>query len=273
MSINIQFGGTNIQRPGAYSAVDTENMTPVAAGSFKTIGIIGIPNMVNTVTAQAQTINNTVQGTITTAGNIKVTVTAANLTGSPIVCSVAVALNDTVVAIAGKIVTALQNNANINGFFSITNTGATLNLTALKAADNDTTMHVTIANDSTAGLTTSESTITIQGISAFIPYFNDSIAAKQALGECKALDLMNIAWTHGADLIAFSPVAQTGTDADWQKAIDALQSEDIDAIIAATNAQPINAKLLAHCSFMSNTANRKERILCRTCYQFVYNSN
>ena len=145
MSINLSFGGANITRPGAYSTVDTSNMTVVSIGGFKVLAVVGVPNATNT-------------------------------------CQVGV------------------------------------------VAD-----------------------------------FNDPIIAAAAIGVSEALDLMKICWAHGADLIKFSPVAQTALDADWQAAIDALQNQGVDGILVASNAAAVNAKVLAHCVLMSSVLNRRER--------------
>lgn len=145
MAINISFGGSQIKRPGAYSIIDTSDMTPMNPGGFKTLVVVGVPNATNTTPA----------GTVV--------------------------------------------------------------------------------------------------------YFNDPALATAALGDCEALDLMKIAWGHGADLIGFSPVAQTAADSDWQAAVDALQNQSVDAIIPASNTASINAKVLAHCTLMSSVTNRRER--------------
>ncbi|MGF6354071.1 hypothetical protein ABIE27_001981 [Paenibacillus sp. 4624] len=42
MSINISFGGASIKRPGAYSMVDSSEMTPVTLGSNKVLAVIGV---------------------------------------------------------------------------------------------------------------------------------------------------------------------------------------------------------------------------------------
>jgi hypothetical protein len=144
MPINISFGGATITRPGAYSAVDTSNMTPRSLGAFKILAVIGVPNVSNTL--------------------------------------------------AGK-----------------------------------------------------------------VAYFNDSAVAKAAIGTSELLDLMSIAWAHGADHIAAVPVAATALDTDWQTSVDLLQNEYVQGILGATTTATINAKLDAHCTLMSNTTNRKER--------------
>lgn len=259
MAINISFGGANIQRPGAFSVTDSSAMTPVNTGSFKVLAVVGVPNVSNNVYARAQAVQNTVVGTVSTAGNATVTVQAVGLAGSPVTVSVAVALSDTASMVVTKIVTALQGNTAVNGFFTIAGAGATLTLTAKTITANDPTMKVTVSNGTAVGLTTTASAITTTGVVGGVAYFNDATVAKQALGVCDALDLMNIAWTHGADLIAFAPVAQAGADADWQTAIDLLKKEYVDGVLVASTASTINAKIQAHCALMSSVLNRRER--------------
>lgn len=95
----------------------------------------------------------TVVGTITTGGNASVVVTAAGMAGSPITLSVAVALNDTDAQVATKIRAALNANAVIAAFFTISGTGADVILTANVSAANDATMNLAYDDDTSAGLT------------------------------------------------------------------------------------------------------------------------
>lgn len=96
----------------------------------------------------------TVVGTITTAGNATVVVTAAGMAGSPITLTVAVALSDTATLVAGKIRTAMNANAVIAAFFTIGGTGADIILTRTAVAANDATLNVSIDNGTSVGLTT-----------------------------------------------------------------------------------------------------------------------
>jgi len=95
-------------------------------------------------------------------------------------------------------------------------------------------------------------------------YFNNPTLARQAIGDSELLDCMNIAWKHGADLIAVSPVSVTApetapTDAEWQEAIDALDVEFVDGIIPVTSEPAIHAKVDTHVTNASSVTNRKER--------------
>ncbi|WP_017814469.1 phage tail sheath subtilisin-like domain-containing protein [Paenibacillus shenyangensis] len=97
-----------------------------------------------------------------------------------------------------------------------------------------------------------------------VSYFNNPKDAAAAVGASDLMEVMNVAWRHGADLIGVSPVAAADaakgpTDSEWQTAIDLLQPEDIAGIIPVTTAAAIWAKVDAHISFMSNTKNRKRR--------------
>ena len=125
-----------------------------------------------------QVITNTVVGTITTLGNATAIVTAVGMTGTPRTVSVAVALNDTATIVAGKVVTALNADVNVNAKFTASNVGAVITLTALTALANDTTMNLSVANGTCVGLTLSNATITTTGNGVA-----DTLALKGIAGE------------------------------------------------------------------------------------------
>ncbi len=123
-------------------------------------------------TAQVETA--TAAGTITTAGNMTVTVTAAGLTGSPLAITVAVALDDTAATWAGKVRTALAANAAVAAMFTVSGTTTAIVLTRKPVATytlsgsndgssettvvnvyaaNDTTLNIALADDTSAGIT------------------------------------------------------------------------------------------------------------------------
>lgn len=95
----------------------------------------------------------TVVGTISTAGNATVIVTGKNLVGSPITLSVAVALSDTATLVAGKIRTAMNANAYIPLMYTVGGTGAVITLTNIIAKEDDSTLNISVANGTCAGLT------------------------------------------------------------------------------------------------------------------------
>lgn len=260
MPINISFGGANIKRPGAFSVVDSANMVPMSSGGFKNLACIGIvPGLV----AQIETA--TVVGTISTAGNVTVIVTALGMPSSPKTISVPVLLGDTALLVGPKIVSALQADTDVAGYFTVSGTGATVILTAKSTRLHDASLNISVANGTCAGLTNALTSVnTLAGGTSGTPvgsvsYFNDPTFAKAKIAPCELLDLMLIEWGHGADLIGVSPVASAGQDADWQNAIDILTVEPIDGICLASVASAIQAKVDTHCTLMSSVKNRRER--------------
>jgi hypothetical protein len=108
----------------------------------------------------------TAAGTVTAdpGGNATATVTSKIVTGSPLAVSVALLLNDDANAIASKIRAALQATAAITDRFTVSGATDKVILTALAAADNDTTLNIAIAAGTATGVTAaSTSANTIQG--------------------------------------------------------------------------------------------------------------
>lgn len=101
----------------------------------------------------AQVETATVVGTITGDGDATVIVTGAGITGSPITLNVAVLTGDTASIVAGKIRTAIGANTAITAKYAVSGTGATVVLTKLIPADNDSTLNIDINNGTCSGLT------------------------------------------------------------------------------------------------------------------------
>lgn len=95
----------------------------------------------------------TVAGTVSTAGNATVTVTAAGMTGSPKAYTVPVALNDTPNITAFRIREALAADEVLTALFDVGGTGPYVVLTKLVPAANDATLNIAIANGTSVGLT------------------------------------------------------------------------------------------------------------------------
>lgn len=102
----------------------------------------------------------------TTAGDATVIVTAANLVGSPLTISVPLLLTDnTTSLVATKIRAGLVAAAGIGDIFTIGGTGANITLTAKVAIADDSTLNISIANGTCAGITAAPtSTNTTEGI-------------------------------------------------------------------------------------------------------------
>jgi len=102
----------------------------------------------------------------TTAGDATVIVTAANLAGSPLTVSVPLLLTDnTASLVATKIRAALTATAAIASIFTVGGATADITLTAKIAIANDSTLNISIANGTCAGLTAAPtSTNTTAGV-------------------------------------------------------------------------------------------------------------
>jgi phage tail sheath gpL-like len=98
-------------------------------------------------------------------GIVVVTVTAANMSGSPISVDVEVDANDSAVDVAGKIRTALGADETIGAFFTISGTGtANIILTCVDDAANDGTMAIAITDAPATSVTFGASANTTAGV-------------------------------------------------------------------------------------------------------------
>lgn len=102
-------------------------------------------------TAQVETA--TAAGTLSSGGNINVHITAAGMSGSPILVLVAGATSDTAAVWADKVRVALRNHLVISNFFAVTGTGTAIILTARVKAANDATMNIWLADGTSTGVT------------------------------------------------------------------------------------------------------------------------
>lgn len=109
--------------------------------------------LINDVYDIKQVETATVVGTITTAGDATVIVTAGGITGSPFTLHVAVELDDTASEVAEKIKTAMGELTALVAVWEIGGTGADITLTRKIASADDTDLNISIANDTCAGLT------------------------------------------------------------------------------------------------------------------------
>lgn len=113
----------------------------------------------------------TAAGTASTPGNVTLTLTSANLTGSPISILVAVT-NENASAQAALYRRALQGNSVISSRFAITGSGADIVITDRFAAADDATLNLEIAAGSTGVTSDATSAATTAGVapgSSFVP--------------------------------------------------------------------------------------------------------
>lgn len=126
----------------------------------------------------------TVAGTVTTTGDASVVVTAAGMTGSPITLSVAVSDGDSASTVGGLVRTALGANANVAAFWTISGSGATVILTQKISTVPDSTMAISIDNDTSAGLTAADGVLT-------------SVAPTPPRTDDRIVDADSVTWTIG----------------------------------------------------------------------------
>lgn len=106
----------------------------------------------------------TAAGSVTGAGNINVTVTAAGMSGSPILVPVAVSGSETAAQWADKVRIALRNNLIISNFFAISGSSTSIVATARVRAANDATMNIAIAANGTGVTDAATSANTTAGV-------------------------------------------------------------------------------------------------------------
>jgi hypothetical protein len=139
----------------------------IASGETLTLDMAtGAVTGVDPGVLQVETATVVAAAGITTAGDATVIVTAANLVGSPLTVSVPLLLTDTTATlVATKIRAALTATSAITSIFTVVGTGADITLTAVKAIANDTTLNISIANGTCAGITAAPtSTNTTAGV-------------------------------------------------------------------------------------------------------------
>ena len=115
----------------------------------------------------AQIEQATAAGTIGTAGNAEVVVTAADVTGSPLTFSVAVAASDTAAQWAAKVRTALAANSALTAQYAVEGADEKIELRRKASVEhtiqgevvgaypaNDATLNISLDNDTCTGITT-----------------------------------------------------------------------------------------------------------------------
>lgn len=120
-------------------------------------------NLSNTISGTKQVMTVTVATPSVADGDVVVTVTAANMTGTPEDVTCTVANGDTVGAVAGKLATALAAAAGVKTFFDVTVAGAVVTMTRKTHAANDAGMKVVVKTDASNTGVTVTSAITVQG--------------------------------------------------------------------------------------------------------------
>ena len=120
-------------------------------------------NLSNTIGGTRQVMTATVATPSVDDGDVVVTVTAANMGGTPKDVTVTVANGDTVEAVATLLAAALADDDDVAAFFDITVAGAVVTLTRKTHAANDATMALKVKTGaSNTGVTITDA-ITVDG--------------------------------------------------------------------------------------------------------------
>lgn len=106
----------------------------------------------------------TAAGSVSGAGNINVTITAAGMAGSPILVPVAVAGSETAAQWADKVRVALRNHLVISNFFDVYGSSTTIAIRPRVKAANDATMNIAIAANGTGVTDAATSANTTAGV-------------------------------------------------------------------------------------------------------------
>lgn len=149
-----------IPRAGMTTTVSFESSTEFQSLQAAEYFVQQLPSYLNNLSARslylgslatlgtAQVETTTAVGTATGAGNVTIVITSAILDVSPRTIQVPVLLGDTASAWAAKVRTALIQNGDVSSHYNVGGTGTSISLTARKAAANDSTLNISIANGS-----------------------------------------------------------------------------------------------------------------------------
>lgn len=183
--------------------------------------------------SNAQVETATVQGTITTAGNARVIVTASGMTNSPKTIQVAVATNDTAAQVAAKIRAALAADTNVTSRFAVSGTNADVVLTRLIATFNDATLNLDIANNTSAGLVAAPTSAdTVGAIPPFDPNANGEVRAIVLQSNGKIL--IGGAFTTVSG-ISRTRLARVNTDKSLDTSFVVTINNDVNAVALQTD--------------------------------------
>ena len=120
-------------------------------------------SLFSTIGGTKQVMTATVATPSVADGDVVVTVTAANMGGTPKDVTVTVANGDTVEAVATLLAAALADDDDVAAFFDITVAGAVVTLTRKTHAANDPTMALAVKTDASSTGVTIDDAIAVEG--------------------------------------------------------------------------------------------------------------
>lgn len=169
MDVISELGGASFLFPGAVvesyrmeqNGADPPNFTAnlINSGKHRSPHQVGV--------AQVETA--TAAGTISGTGNASVTITAANLPGSPIVLAVPVVNGDTAAQWADKVRIFIAAHALLKEFFFVSGASTSIVLTTKYIVANDATLNIALANGTCTGITAAPTSADTTSSSVTLP--------------------------------------------------------------------------------------------------------
>ena len=218
---NLYFGGQQIKRPGAYSKVDTLNMIPTILGAFNILCFIGL--------------RGTVAAPSDGAPNPAMDPTKVAYFNQPGDARSAIGDSE----LMDCLDVAWRHGADLIGVSAVVPTGTA-------AAWQPS--HAYSLNDYVVPTVT-----------------NEHMYKVTAAGTCGSSEPTwpttsgGTVVSSGATFTEVGAPAALVTDANWQTAIDRLETEDVDCLVPVTTAVAIHTKVMTHVGAMSTVNARMER--------------
>lgn len=249
MPSGVYFGGKQIDKPGAYSVVDTSSMTPVVLGGQRILAMIGEceggePHKVlwfnNPTAAKEKLIDGDLLNAMEIAWD-----PANELNGADLIAAVRV--NN-----ATKATHTLQDAVAANAITLTAQQWGDYYTYQVKVTAGDTAGHVVVS------ITNGVDTETLPEFNTndeIVDYIN---ANSQLVTATKVSDIIidtTAAWvTFSTPGTNPDPAAQ-----DWEDCVDLLNIEEVHGIVPITSDATVHAYVKTHVNTMSSLTNRKER--------------
>lgn len=150
ISLGSTAGGSDLMGTGVVTA-GTIGFYP--SGYARKRITVTTPVYLNLFTGTQQVETATATGTVTGAGNASVVITSSILPGSPVTYAVPVTTGAATVW-GPQVVTFLQTQLALAALYTVSGTGASIILTAITPAANDSTLNIATATGTATGITT-----------------------------------------------------------------------------------------------------------------------
>lgn len=256
----ISFGGTQLFRPGAYSIVNLKNNSPASVGSFKILSIVGSGKAgkpASPLYANDPGVANKVIG------------------GSDAVLAAQIAWEHG----ADLICFSLTDKATQATYAVLDTTPTTpktlVTLKGLRWNTDDNLLRVTVAAAANGAqlVTITDTAVTPNVVESYsVPNTSDGWIALVTKINAQSSVVEAVLGTNGIADVAATNIGATAANAAFtggtravadstsiSNAIDALQTEDIQAIIPTLTDSTSQTAVLTHVKVMSNVQNRRER--------------